>query len=93
VSADIHHWNITVQGRVQGVGYRANARERAQRLGLRGFVKNQADGSVYLEVEGSLRDLEEMLTWCRRGPVFARVEHLDLVPGPCCNYSSFRITY
>ncbi|MDG1850558.1 MAG: acylphosphatase, partial [Gammaproteobacteria bacterium] len=45
------HINVTVSGRVQGVYFRATTKEVADTLGVTGFVKNQADGSVYLEAE------------------------------------------
>jgi acylphosphatase len=63
-----------VTGRVQGVGFRAWAVRRALELPLRGVIRNAADGSVEVEVEGgadALRRLEELL---RRGPSLARVQ-------------------
>jgi len=46
------HVNITVKGRVQGVGFRYSAMEAAEELGIKGFVRNMPDGSVYIEAEG-----------------------------------------
>ena len=62
-----------VTGRVQGVFYRASAADRASELGLVGWVRNAADGSVELEAEGPPEHLEELIAWCRRGPPAARV--------------------
>jgi len=62
-----------VTGRVQGVFYRASAADRASELGLVGWVRNAADGSVELEAEGPPERLEELIAWCRRGPPAARV--------------------
>ena len=67
------HYNITVKGRVQGVGFRYNARRQALTLGLDGFVKNMPDSSVYIETEGNEGELEEFVRWCRRGPSGSRV--------------------
>ena len=66
-----------IRGRVQGVAYRAYAREEGRRLGLQGWVRNRDDGSVELVAEGPRDCLEEMLLWCRRGPRFARVDSID----------------
>ena len=67
------HYNITVKGRVQGVGFRYNARRQALALGLDGFVNNKPDGSVYIEVEGNQADLDEFVAWCNAGPSGSRV--------------------
>ena len=67
------HYNITVKGRVQGVGFRYNARRQALTLGLDGFVKNMPDGSVYVEVEGNESELDEFVDWCRKGPSGSRI--------------------
>jgi acylphosphatase len=62
-----------ISGGVQGVGYRYFARDQAQRLGLRGFVRNLQDGAVELVAEGAERDLRELLARLRDGPPYARV--------------------
>ncbi len=65
--------NITVHGLVQGVAFRYYTVEKAQQLGLKGFVKNQPDGTVYIEAEGEDRVLRDFVAWCRQGPPHARV--------------------
>lgn len=72
---------LLVQGRVQGVGYRHWAVATATRLGLAGWVRNRADGSVEALVEGDTAAVEEMLRGCRQGPPGASVSliHEDLV--------------
>ena len=57
-----------VRGRVQGVGYRVFALREAMALGLDGFVANMSDGSVRVMVEGSRRDLDELLGRLEEGP-------------------------
>jgi acylphosphatase len=66
-----------IRGRVQGVGYRYGAIQAAGALTLSGWVRNLPDGSVELVAEGPREALEELLTWCRRGPRSARVEALE----------------
>jgi acylphosphatase len=62
-----------VTGRVQGVSYRASTASEARRLGVVGWVRNRADGSVELEVEGSDERVAALLAWCEQGPPSARV--------------------
>jgi acylphosphatase len=65
------HLHIT--GRVQGVGYRAWATLTARRLGLRGWVRNRADGSVEVLAIGTDDPVATMIEACREGPFAARV--------------------
>ncbi|HTX87926.1 MAG TPA: acylphosphatase [Bacteroidales bacterium] len=65
---------INVSGRVQGIGFRFSAMQAAYKYGVRGFVKNCPDGSVYLEAEGENQAVDQFLDWCKRGPIGARVE-------------------
>ena len=76
----------TVHGHVQGVFFRGFVRDHARRLGLVGFVRNQPDGTVYVEAHGDRDQLERLLDLLWRGPVSARVsrvehEWLDAAPG------------
>ncbi len=66
-----------VRGRVQGVGFRWFVLEEARRRGLRGWVANQADGSVACVAEGPRGDLEDLLVALARGPVSAIVERVQ----------------
>ena len=59
---------LVIRGRVQGVGYRWWAREEAQALGLDGWVRNRADGSVELVAAGPADKLAALENLCRRGP-------------------------
>lgn len=68
---------INITGRVQGVGFRAATQSEAQRLGLKGFVQNQPDGSVYLEATGPDEALEQLRQWCQHGPPAAQVDQVQ----------------
>jgi acylphosphatase len=68
---------IRIRGRVQGVGYRDYLRDEADRLGVTGWVRNRADGSVEAVVQGSAEAVERILSWARRGPPAARVAQLS----------------
>lgn len=84
-------YKISVKGRVQGVGFRWRTVIEAKRLGLKGFVRNMPDGSVYIEAEGTEEQLNDLADWCRRGPGF--VESVAIDPYPPVNYREFRIEY
>jgi len=68
--------DISVRGRVQGVGYRVFALREAGRLELDGFVSNEADGSVRIVAEGARIDLEALLERLADGPPAAIVERV-----------------
>ncbi|MCA9757795.1 MAG: acylphosphatase [Candidatus Eisenbacteria bacterium] len=66
-----------VRGRVQGVYFRASTREEAQKLGLRGYAKNLADGSVEVVAEGPEDALKQLVDYLHRGPAHARVDQVQ----------------
>jgi acylphosphatase len=69
---------VVVRGAVQGVFFRVETRDRARSLGLAGWVRNAADGSVEAVFEGEDERVESMVDWCRRGPRGARVDDVDV---------------
>ena len=66
-----------VHGDVQGVGFRYFAQRKAQQLGLRGWVRNNEDGTVELVAEGEKPALEELMQAVEQGPRMARVDRVD----------------
>jgi acylphosphatase len=68
---------IRIHGKVQGVGYRAFATRVARRLGLKGSIQNQRDGTVEAMVEGDKKVIEEWLEELRQGPRHAEVTQID----------------
>lgn len=87
------HLDIKIFGRVQGVGFRFNTRKRADDLELVGFVRNEPDGSVYVEVEGNKEDLDKFVEWCKKGPSFAKVKRIEKNEGEVKNFEDFKIKY
>ena len=86
-------YKIRVRGRVQGVGFRWSAVREANDHGITGYVKNQPDGSVYIEAEGSGEQLNAFVEWCRKGPGLSFVESVVADPLPPVNYEDFRIEW
>jgi acylphosphatase len=66
-----------IHGDVQGVGFRYFLMRQAQRLGLRGWVRNRDDGTVEFVAEGRRADLEKLKQVAGRGPQMAQVEKVD----------------
>jgi acylphosphatase len=68
-----------VSGRVQGVYYRASARERALDLGVHGFARNLPDGRVEVLATGEEAVVASLIEWLRMGPPTARVDHVEVL--------------
>ncbi|MCG6895023.1 MAG: acylphosphatase [Desulfobacteraceae bacterium] len=85
--------HVIIHGRVQGVFFRANTREAAQRSGVSGWVRNRADGTVEAVIEGEGTAVDEMLKWCETGDPPASVTKVDVSwEDPTGEYSGFVIT-
>lgn len=67
---------LSIRGRVQGVWFRESTRIEAERLGVTGWVRNLADGSVEAVIEGEAGAVREMEAWCHHGPPSARVSEV-----------------
>jgi acylphosphatase len=69
--------HVRISGRVQGVFFRDSARQKAEELGLAGWVKNLPDGKVEAVFEGPSERVREMVRWCEGGPRGASVENVE----------------
>lgn len=70
--------HIRVFGMVQGVNFRYLARQRARSLNIRGWVRNCPDGSVEAMAAGGGEAVNDFVSWMRRGPSSARVDHVEV---------------
>jgi acylphosphatase len=68
---------VVVHGDVQGVFFRDSCRNEAEDAGVRGWVRNEPDGTVRARFEGSAEAVERLVTWARHGPRRARVDRVD----------------
>lgn len=69
--------HVLISGRVQGVYFRGNIKERAKSMGITGWVRNLASGQVEAVFEGDEEDVRKMVTWCHKGPSAARVDDVS----------------
>lgn len=69
---------LVIAGRVQGVGFREATVDAARAAGVAGWVRNRADGTVEVLVQGSPDAVDRLVAWCRRGPALARVTGIDV---------------
>jgi acylphosphatase len=87
-------FHIFVSGRVQGVFFRENTRRKAKSLEIKGWVRNLTDGRVEAVLEGEKEKLEELTNWLKEGPVFAKVDNLEIKPEENKNeFTDFEVRY
>ena len=89
----MRHLDIKIYGRVQGVFFRDSTLKKALDLGIRGFIKNEPDGGVYIEAEAEKEKLEEFLDWCHQGPSWAEVRKINFQYTGLKDFNDFVIKY
>lgn len=82
---------ITIEGRVQHVGFRYSAQVAAQHFRISGLVSNMHDDNVFIEAEGEADDVLAFIAWCWQGPSLAKVVNVKIQDGVLMNYSGFSI--
>lgn len=93
MGSTVKNYQLTITGRVQGVGFRYSAVQKAKEHDIRGYVKNKYDGSVLIEAEGEETDLDHFILWCHRGPFSARVDNVIRVSGSVKDFPSFTVKH
>lgn len=84
-------YEIRVLGRVQGVGFRYAAQSQARALGLKGWVENRSNGSVYIMVRGKSASCLQFINWCQKGPGYSWVEKTEVAETALSPLNHFRI--
>lgn len=86
--------HVFISGRVQGVWFRASTRQKAQQLGLTGWVRNTSDGKVEAVFEGEENKINEMIKWCHRGSSLSKVKNVEIKKqNPTNEFDDFSIKY
>ena len=70
---------ILVSGRVQGVYFRLFTQNKAKHFAVKGHAKNLPDGRVEIIAEAKHASIEQFITWCHKGPITARVDHVEII--------------
>lgn len=88
--------HVMISGTVQRVGYRYFVRSNAKKLGLNGWVRNTSNGKVEAVLQGSQEKIEEMLAFCKKGPMLSEVRDVEVEWDPSTNsgqekFESFEI--
>ncbi|MBT3715471.1 MAG: acylphosphatase [Deltaproteobacteria bacterium] len=83
--------SLLITGKVQGVGYRYSVKLKAESMAIRGYVRNQLDGSVFVTVQGENTAVENFVKWCYKGPSAALVRGVEKIPGTIEDFSEFKI--
>jgi acylphosphatase len=83
--------DLTVTGLVQGVFFRATLRDRANDLGVSGWVRNEPDGSVAAHLEGPPDAVDALVEWCRHGPSDAEVDSVEVVQTSTTGVEGFSV--
>lgn len=82
---------LNIYGTVQNVGFRYYTHKKAKELGVKGFVKNMPDGSVYAEAEADPATIETFIDYCKQGPAWARVKNVQIQEAPVKDFEDFSI--
>lgn len=77
-SMDRTRAHVFIAGRVQGVNFRASTQNEARQAGVAGWVRNLSDGRVEAVFEGSESAVQQLISWCHRGPSLAHVENVEV---------------
>ena len=83
--------HLIITGKVQGVFFRAKAKEEAEKYGIKGWIKNTHDKNVEAMITGEPDMLELFITWCKRGPEKAKVEEVLASKHPEKEFDHFEI--
>ena len=88
----VKHLTIKIYGKVQGVNFRASAKNIADSMGVYGMVQNMPDGTLLIEAEAEEENLQKFLKWCQQGPTAANIHKAEFHFGKTINnYRQFEI--
>jgi len=85
---------LKITGKVQGIFFRVNTKKIADQLNIKGYVKNEPDGSIKIVAQGQTQALDKLADWCKTGPKLAKIEKVKKKVQPIKKtYDDFLIIY
>lgn len=82
---------LYIKGKVQGVFFRATAKDIADKMGITGEIENLGNGHVRARITGDEGQVNEFVEWCRKGPQRARVDKVSVSKTETLNFNDFKI--
>lgn len=83
--------HLIIKGKVQGVFFRATAKDVAEKIGVKGWVKNSEEGNVEARINGSEKQVQKFIDWCRVGPKRAIVSAVEIINTEEESFDTFKI--
>jgi acylphosphatase len=83
--------HLLIMGKVQGVFYRATAKEIAVKLGITGWIRNTSNGNVEAKISGASEAVSKFIAWCHIGPPGANVTEVKVADEPEEYHEDFRV--
>jgi acylphosphatase len=83
--------HLVIKGKVQGVFYRATAKQTAKKYGITGWIRNTEEGNVEALVSGDKRSLDQFIDWCKKGPSNAKVDEVTVSQRGFAGFNTFEI--
>lgn len=84
---------LYITGTVQGIFYRAFVKENAEKLNLKGFVRNLEDGKVEIFLEGDNENVDKMIELCKQGPKHSQIKNVELKEEKFQDFKQFKVLH
>ena len=83
--------HLVISGKVQGVFFRETSRKLAEKLNITGWIKNNPDGKVEVLITGNEKDLDDFVSFCKKGPERAEVEEVKILKKQKMDFDKFEV--
>ena len=84
---------VYITGTVQGIFFRAFIKENAEKLDVKGFIRNLEDGRIEIFLEGNTNEVDKMVELCQKGPKHARIESAEIKDEKFQGFKDFKILH